>query len=327
VAISEIPDEWERAVARWAVLNRAHKRMVGKRLAPSRNDEYALYQTLVGVWPWDDPDHVALGALRERVSAYVLKAVREAKVHTSWVNPDADYEAAVAGFVAGALASGDDAFLRELAPLARKLARIGAWTSLAWIVLKIAAPGIPDFYQGNETWTLALVDPDNRRPVDFARRERTLEELAGLGRAEGNLGERVSELLARPGDGRIKTWVTSRGLGLRRELEPVFVHGSYEPLRCHGPRADHLCAFARRHEGRAVVAVAGRRLASGCDPERAAPVGADAWAETTIELPESLRVDFVDRLTGERVGPDVEGRLPAGGALARLPAALLVPVR
>jgi (1->4)-alpha-D-glucan 1-alpha-D-glucosylmutase len=260
------------------------------------------------------------------VVAWSLKAVPEAKVRSSWVNPDPDYEEAASAFVR-ALVSGpvDNGFLREFLPLARRLARIGVWNGLSQLVLKLASPGVPDVYQGNEIWELALVDPDNRRPVDFPRRARMLDDLERRMADGGDSHARlVGELLSAPEDGRIKLWVTWRGLTLRRELEPVFRHGSYEPLRCLGARADHLCAFARSGLGSTVVVVVARSFAALAAPEGSFPVGPDVWADTRIELPRDVRSPLVDHLTGEHVEPSADGTLAAGAALAGLPAALLV---
>ena len=198
-ALSELPREWRAAVNRWSRMNRRHKTRLHGQAAPDRNDEYHLYQTLVGVWPFDDavPD----ATLRERVTEYMIKAVREAQVHTSWVNPDEAYEAALTNFVSALLDPGpENAFLDDFRSFIPPVMRIGAFSSLAQQLLKLTAPGVPDIYQGTELWDFSLVDPDNRRPVDYERRNALLDELL----ANPPSPDRAAELLADLPSGRIK---------------------------------------------------------------------------------------------------------------------------
>ncbi|HEX4498841.1 MAG TPA: malto-oligosyltrehalose synthase, partial [Thermoanaerobaculia bacterium] len=284
--LAEIPEEWGDAVRRWCERNARHRRQDG---CPDRNAEYLLYQTLVGAWPID----------AERLTAYMEKATREAKVHTSWTRTNPDYEEALRDFVRGVL--GDAAFVADLKAFVAPLVEPGRINSLTQTLLKLAAPGVPDLYQGSELWDLSLVDPDNRRPVDYDLRRRLLAELK-----EGMTPEAI---LARMDDGLPKLWLTHRALQLRRRLPEAFdARGSYEPLQVSGPRADHAIAFARGGE----VAVVVPRL-----PLR---LGGD-WEDTTVALPPG---SWRDELTGEEVAG---GERPVAELLARFPVALLARSR
>jgi (1->4)-alpha-D-glucan 1-alpha-D-glucosylmutase len=284
VVLSELPAMWRLAVRRWSRINRSHRRSAGGLPAPSRNDEYLLYQTLVGTLPADDLDDATLAAYRERIVAYMLKAVREAKVHTSWVTPNADYEQALVGFVSEALgrASGN-LFLDDLREAVSTVAWHGALNTLAITLLKFTSPGVPDLYQGQETIDFSLVDPDNRRPVDFAQRQRALEAMQEIAAAD-DPAPRVARLCAAPADGRAKTWITWRALQLRRAHASLFGHGDYVALNVSGARARHVVAFARRRDDDVLVVATGRLFAQlGC-ARGELPTGA-VWNDTTLTLP------------------------------------------
>jgi (1->4)-alpha-D-glucan 1-alpha-D-glucosylmutase len=278
--LSELPARWEAGVRRWAALNERHRRDD----LPDRNIEYLFYQTLVGAWPLD----------RERAEAYVAKAAREAKSHTSWTQPCERYEAAVRAFVNGALS--DPAFCADLESFVAPLIAPGRITSLAQTLLKLTAPGIPDLYQGSELWDLSLVDPDNRRPVDYGLRRRLLATLADTS------PERVWE---RADEGLPKLWVVRQALALRRERPECFGEaGDYRPVQAMGEEAAHVVAFARAER---VVTVTPRLL-----------IGlAGNWADTRIELPSGW---WRNRMTGDTVAGGVT-RLAE--LLRRFPVALL----
>ncbi len=281
--LSEVPGELKRKLSVWSRLNRRHKSALGEQLAPDRNEEYLLYQTLLGAWPNEPLHGEGLANFVARVQAYMLKATREAKVNTSWVNPDEEWEKAVSSFVAALLdPRRSDRFWREFVPFQRWVARVGALNSLSQLLLKLAVPGVPDLYQGSELWDLSLVDPDNRRPVDFEVRSALLDELDA--RAGADLPGLVNDLVEHWEDGRIKLYVTSRGLRLRRRLSDLFQRGDYLPLRVDGERADRLVAFARRLGERWVVAMVPRLVTPMA--ERAPDLaGERAWADTFIEVP------------------------------------------
>jgi (1->4)-alpha-D-glucan 1-alpha-D-glucosylmutase len=283
--LSEMPTDWRRALFQWSRINTANRTLIQGEHAPHRNDEYLFYQALLGAWPDDHSpltihhSPTAPPDLIERLKQYMLKAVHEAKVFTSWINPNEAYDQAVADFVTKTL-TGRRApkFLASFLPFEQKIARLGMINSLAQVVLKIISPGVPDFYQGTELWDLSLVDPDNRRPVDFDHRRRLLESLEPLLNPKsqvansksqvaspeagtGNLEFGISDLLRSWFDGRIKLLITAAGLRLRREWPQVFKHGEYLPLEVIGEKADHVVAVARRHHDHLIVAIVPRLVA------------------------------------------------------------------
>ena len=256
--ISELPAMWRLAVRRWSRINRSKRRTLEKQPAPSRNDEYLLYQALIGSFPVGEIDDAHLAVYRGRIVEYMLKAAREAKQHTSWINPDQAYEEALAGFVEALLARVDgNLFIDDLRAALPPFSRWGAYNSLSMVALKMTAPGVPDIYQGEELLELALVDPDNRRPVDYAMRSRLLQEFDAISAAD-DPAEAVAALRARPEDGRLKLWLIWRALQLRRERPALFACGDYRPLSPRGERARHVIAFARAHEVGTVATVASR---------------------------------------------------------------------
>ena len=279
--LSEDPAGWRALAQRWARLNRSRKRDVDDAPAPSANDEYLLYQTLLGTLPSDSLSGADLAQYRERINAYMLKAVREAKVNTSWTAPNEAYEAATAAFVDALLDGGkSNRFLDELRREHPRIHWFGWLNSLSMTLLKFASPGVPDLYQGSELTELSLVDPDNRRPVDYDARLRALAELASFASGE----HRVDALAAGPADGRAKLWIIWRALQLRARQPDLFARGEYVPLAVSGARADHVVAFARRFGDRALIAVAGRLWASLGLPPGQPPLGPASWQDTAVDL-------------------------------------------
>ena len=278
--LSELPREWRAAVNRWARLNRRHKTRVEGTPAPDRNDEYVFYQTVLGAWPWgmETPD----AEFVERIDAFMLKAVREAQVHTTWINPDEAYEAALREFVRAALdTSRPNPFLEDIATLRETIDHTGAINALAQQLLKLTAPGVPDIYQGTEVWDQSLVDPDNRRPVDYRQRARLLR---GLQRRRP--GRRLAaDLLETKADGRVKLYLTSRALACREAHPDLFARGDYIPLTAEGTAADHVVAFARRDADREFIVAVPRLVAGLIGRERRDPIGPDIWGDTRLRLP------------------------------------------
>jgi (1->4)-alpha-D-glucan 1-alpha-D-glucosylmutase len=313
--LSEIPTQWRQRVLAWQRLNRRHRTMVDGRAVPGANTEYFIYQTLVGAWPLDI----------DRLSAYLIKAVREAKTHTSWINPDARYEEALSGFAAAIVdAARSAAFLDDFVAFQARVAHFGAINSLAQTLVKITAPGVPDFYQGTELWDLSLVDPDNRRPVDWALRRQRLGELNDALAGAGDRAHLAEELFKHKDDGRVKLYVIREALALRRARAALFASGAYRPLETRGALAERVCAFARADDGHAVLTVVPRLLA-GVAGEASSP-GAELWRDTTLDVPSNLGRHFVNVLTGEpvTVGPsDGPGGVPLAELFAHLPVALL----
>jgi (1->4)-alpha-D-glucan 1-alpha-D-glucosylmutase len=317
--LSELPGEWRSAVRRWVRLNRRHKTSIEGEPAPDRNDEYRFYQTLLGAWPWGmaAPDE----AFVDRIEAFMLKAAREAQVHTSWVNPDAGYEEALRRFVRAALDSSEaNPFLGELGDLRETVAHAGAVNALAQQLLKLTAPGVPDIYQGTELWNQSLVDPDNRRPVDYPAHARLLRELQGHSPGP-------AELLANKSDGRIKLFLTSRALAFRQAHPELFLRGDYVPLEAVGPAAEHVVAFARRQGEKEAIAVVPRLVAGLIGNRHLDPIGSEIWGETRLLLPDaSPGTRYRDCFTGERlaVKASAVGRgLPLAEVFGVLPFALL----
>jgi len=321
--LSEMPGPWRLLLRRWSRLNRGRKRVRDGAKAPSRQEEYLLYQTLLGTFPAGPLDGDALADYRGRIARYMRKAVREAKQRSSWMNPDEDYEAAVSGFVEGLLRDGEgNLFLDDLREQAARIAWFGALNSLSMTLLKLASPGVPDFYQGTELADLSLVDPDNRRPVDYALRERLLDEFAALA-AAADLGARVRTLAAAPLDGRAKLWVAARALALRRRDPEIFERGGYTALAASGAKAEHVVAFARRHEGRSVIAVAGRLFLTLLGERGRLPLEEEIWQDTAIDVAGLGEASgYVNVLSGETVAT-AGGELALGRLFASFPAALL----
>ncbi len=328
--LSEIPEEWRTIVSRWSRANASARVEVNGEPAPDRHDEMLFYQALLGAWPAGLAGPPGTG-LVDRMRGYLLKAVKEEKIHTSWVNPSEAYDAAVTRFVDRALTgSNSRSFLAFFLPFQQRVARLGAVNSLSQLTLKLASPGVPDFYQGTELWDLSLVDPDSRRVVDFELRAQWLDGLEPVLASEGPAERRIadlSDLLATWESGRIKLYYTAAGLRLRRRQAGLFLQGSYEPLEPAGERADHLVAFCRALGDRRVVVLAPRLVAGLCGSNGSFPVGPAAWGDTTVPLPPDFAgVGWRNAFTGERLGP-AGGPAPvlrAADALATLPATILV---
>ena len=318
--LSEMPEEWARRTEKWSRLNAPLKRRLGDRPpkvpAPSAEDEYLLYQILVGTWPpdADDPTKPVPG-LADRVAAYMQKAVREGKRWSSWSAPDAEYEAALEAFVRALLDPGRSAaFLSDLVDLVALIRRPAAVNGLAQTLLKLTVPGVPDIYQGTEFWDFSLVDPDNRRPVDWAARTAALDQDTPL-----------DELLAHWPDGRVKQRVVAAALGIRRERPALFAAGDYVPLQAEGAQADHVVAFLRRR-GADLVLVAVPRLSctllggtEGVVPPRA------VWSDTALRL-DDVPADLVlhDAFGAGALPVGEGGRIAVADLFARFPVAMLL---
>ncbi len=308
--LSELASGWLLLLRRWHLANRSRRTEAGDESLPSRADEYHFYQALIGIWPSSPPSESELASLKERLKAYMAKAVREAKLRTSWINPDAEYEAALERFVVQSLEN--PLFLREVNHTVPRLARLGMLVSLSQALIKVASPGVPDYYQGTELYDFSLVDPDNRRPVDYRLRRKLLDE------AESD----PARLLSNLPDGRAKLHVIRRGLAVRRSHASLFHGGRYVALHADGGREENIAAFALQRDARAVIAVAPRLFAGLVGEEAAAPVGERVWGEAALLVPEDLRGEYTDAMTGDK--HMVGERLPLARLLGRFPVALLV---
>ena len=329
--LSELPQLWSASVRRWQRVNAKFKRTLEDgRTAPDGNEEYLLYQTIVGAWPWqmdsresrkDSEDYV------ERIKQYASKALSEAKVNLSWINPDPVYMEAVHAFIAGILMPGprgkDSPFVASLNGLMPQLRLFGAVNSLAQVVLKIVSPGVPDFYQGSELWDLSLVDPDNRRPVDYALRANYLDALQELERTQGT-GAVARDVLDNLADGRCKLWSTHRALDLRRQEHALFRRGEYVALDVEGDRKEHVIAFLRLDpsSGRSILAVLPRFAYTLMRGKAQLPLG-DAWGKDQLRLPVPAGSRYRNVFTGETVTVAEDG-LPLSLVFANYPVALFV---
>jgi (1->4)-alpha-D-glucan 1-alpha-D-glucosylmutase len=321
--LSELPREWRRRVLTWRRLNRRRKELVDGQPVPDANEEYALYQTLLGAWPLGPLSEEDLAAFAQRIQRFMLKAGREAKVHSSWLNPAPERERAVARFVTALLdPRASRAFLSDFLSFQREVARWGMYTSLALTLLKMTAPGVPDFYQGTEVWDFSLVDPDNRRPVDFALRRQRLADLEAEIAGTSDLPAFARRLVEEKEDGRIKLFTIRQGLAARREHAALFGAGAYHPLEVVGPRAEHVCAYARVHSGRTALILVPRMLALGAFPDP--PLGTPAWgAESSVLVPADTGRSFRNVLTWESLRAE-GGRLDLAAVFASFPGALLI---
>jgi (1->4)-alpha-D-glucan 1-alpha-D-glucosylmutase len=307
-----MPEEWGRQAQIWSRLLRARRGDVEGVAPPDRNDEYLFYQALVGSWPVELLDGVgdeaARAAFVARLQGTMVKSVREAKVHTTWAAPNAAYEDAVRSFVADALDPARAAVVEAMLPFVSKVAELGVHNSLVQTTLKLTVPGVPDIYQGAELWDLAMVDPDNRRPVDYAVRTRLLDEVRdGLAQ---NPRDAFAAYLKTWRDGRVKLAAVATLLAFRAAHPELFAQGGYEPWEGEGPQADQVCAFVRRAEEKA-IAVAALRFPARL---RAQPPG----GETVLHLPQGRWRDLFTAAVFEG-----GNALRAGDLFATLPVAAL----
>ena len=292
-ALSELSAEWRKATGRWARMNRKARVIIDGESYPSRNEEYLLYQTLIGTWPFGSMSVHEEREYHQRIRDYMLKTMREAKAFTSWLNPSELHENAMTRFVEMVLSPNNVTFRRDFIGLAQRVARYGIYNSLAQLAIKIGAPGVPDFYQGTELWDFSLVDPDNRRPVDYRKRRELLGELPEPSAGGPSI---VSELLQHPENDRLKLFATATMLRARRAAHDVFRCGRYEPLAVQGNARDHLFAFARvLGQRQAIIAVP--RLVATLKPDGNAPLGS-VWLDTRIAVPDDAPRCYRQAFTG-----------------------------
>ncbi|HUI85503.1 MAG TPA: malto-oligosyltrehalose synthase [Candidatus Binatia bacterium] len=303
--LSEMPRIWAAEVMKWRRINRLRKPVIADgRSVPDSNEEYILYQTLVGAWPLRMEESLQHREFVRRMQQYIEKAVHEAKVNLSWLNPNPDYVAGMNTFIESILApryrGRQNLFWDSLQKLLPSVMYFGAINALSQTLLKLTSPGVPDIYQGQEMWDFSLVDPDNRRPVDFDVRRRATGELCTRAQ-QADLGELCRELLSHYRDGRIKMWVTMRALGFRRRHRELFLRGGYLPLQVTRGREDHVVAFARLH-GSEMVVVATPRLSYTLMKGREEPPIGPVWGEAELPLPaEATGRRLRNIFTGERL--------------------------
>ncbi len=345
--LSEIPKQWSAAVSRWSKLTRGWRQDVDGAPAPRPVDEYLFYQSFLGIWPEGSVDDGARARLTERLQNYMEKATREAKQNTSWVNPNAEYDHAVRQFVAKCLEPGrENRFLTHFAAFHKRIAVAGYYTALSQTVLKLLSPGVPDIYQGQELWDFSLVDPDNRRPVDYDRRRALLEQVrAGWNTRPEQRAEFAAALVHAPQDERLKLFVTWRLLTLRSRLAELFLRGDYVPLAVSGAATDHVIAFGwrARHATESgdgeltqqcpgIVVVVPRFwtklvAAAELDDRAAATTRPEQlWGDTHVEVPGIAGHSLTHALTDERHAFDTD-TVPLARLLARFPVAIITDER
>ncbi|MHB1529599.1 MAG: malto-oligosyltrehalose synthase [Acidiferrobacteraceae bacterium] len=327
--LSEIPAAWRLALRHWSHANRSLKRIVDGTLVPTANDEYFIYQTLLGIWPPGKPDANEMARFRARLVEYLVKAVREAKVYTSWINPHTVYEDAVVAFADALVnAPAESAFLAEFLPFQRRIARLGMFNSLSQTLIKLTVPGVPDIYQGCELWDFSLVDPDNRRSVDFGYRRGMLDALQALAtQAPEQRCAGVGALCDTLEDGRAKLLVVRSALALRARWPKVFQQGKYSPLAVKGEHAAHLCAYARTAGECTVITVAPRFLARLLGEADRFPLGENVWGDTTVDMPlHQGNSQYTCAFTGKVLKPH-QRCLPVAQVLAEFPVGLIVGER
>jgi (1->4)-alpha-D-glucan 1-alpha-D-glucosylmutase len=320
--LSEIPAEWKRCLNLWAQWNEPKRLLVDGQSVPDPNEEILLYQTMLGAWPLCSEE---IPVFRARLRAYMLKATREAMVHTKWMRPNFKHERALLRFV-DAITEGSkkNQFLADFLQFQKKIAFYGALNALAQALIKIASPGVPDFYQGSELWDLRLVDPDNRGPVDFPKRVQLLKEIKEHEKVQSSL-DLLTEMLKNWDDGRIKLFLMYRALNFRRLHRDVFLEGNYVPLTVKGSKAENVCAFARSKKASWVL-IAVPRLTTKLVPMGQLPLGRKTWGTSAILLPEKAPENWTSVLTGEKIEahPSKDGNhLALRDIFNSFPAALL----
>jgi len=324
--LSEVPEKWDKGLRRWARFNNSKKKLIDGKSVPDPNEEYFLYQTMLGAWPLEEGD---ISGFRKRLQDYMVKAVREANVHTNWTRPNLRHERALTHFIKSiTTASSANSFLSDFLRLNKEVAYYGALNSLGQLLLKITIPGVPDFYQGSELWDFRLVDPDNRGPIDFEKRMRLLAELRQQDEQRGRLGL-IEDLLAHWQDGRIKLFLTSRALNFRRAHQALFMEGDYQPMQASWAKKENVFVFLRHKENDWAIAAV-PRLVTGLTSAGRLPAGESVWASNALPLPKGAPTDWVNVLTGEKVMARTSRRgnsLALAEVFSRFPVALLAAGR
>jgi (1->4)-alpha-D-glucan 1-alpha-D-glucosylmutase len=315
--LSEIPDVWEASIKKWSKFNRRKKKAVKGMAVPDKNDEYFLYQTLAASMPFGDKEH---DRFIPRVKEYAIKAVREAKVYTAWLKPDTDYEENYLAFIDKITKPAvRNIFWEDFLSFQGMVSFYGVFNSLSQTLLKIVSPGVPDIYQGSDFWDLNLVDPDNRRAVDFSLRAWLLNEIRS--READDILNLIDELLATKEDGRIKMFLIYKALAVRQTYRHVFEKGEYIPLETEGRYKEHVIAFAWKHKPEWIITVT-PRLLTGVIKENKYPLGTEVWDDTRLILVEGSSCKWKNEITGAALGG--EKTLAVGDIFRHFPCALLM---
>ena len=322
--LSEMPEEWGQHIAKWAACNEKHKQVIEGHKVPDANEEYLIYQTLVGLWPLDSSD---ASSITKRLQEYIVKATREAMINTRWTEPNKIHESALTGFIERLLSRENESFLHDFGAFQKGSSYCGMINGLAQILLKITCPGVPDFYQGSELWEFRLVDPDNRGPVDFGERARLLESV--VCQSDADLASAARDFVEHWPDGRIKLHVIRKTLAYRLKNDELFSKGDFISLEARGRRAEHLIAYMRRLGDLCAITVVPRWLAASQGDSCQTDLR-EFWQDTTLVLPRetlrSWRNIFTDLATSSQPSDDNQTLL-AGDLLAQFPVALLIPAQ
>jgi (1->4)-alpha-D-glucan 1-alpha-D-glucosylmutase len=325
--LSELPLAWSDAVNRWTRLNESHRISIEDETVPDPNEEYLLYQTLVGAWPIEPVGAEEYARFVERIKAYMQKVLHEAKVHSSWISPNEDYDAAMQQFIERILdPAKSPAFLEDFRSFAQRINHYGLLNSLAQVLLQLTAPGVADIYQGSELWDFSLVDPDNRRPVDYEQRQNRMRELGGrVEEAGGDFRELAAALTGSMNDGRIKLYLTWRGLNCRREHPGLFTVGEYLPVETAGTRAEHVFSFVRRNDKDCALIAVPRLLTRLLPSMEQQAYGPAVWGDTVLRLPAGATGRWRNVFTGELLEAKGDGgSLPMSEVCGNFPVALLL---
>lgn len=323
--LSENPEQWKEALHHWSQLNQSRKVIVNKREVPDANEEFLLYQTLVGTWPLYPMDATARAQYIDRIEKYMLKAIKEAKIHTSWVNPNDAYEKGVLEFTRRILdLEPDNLFLREFEKFAQPIIRAGMFNSLSQTLLKITTPGVPDFYQGSELWEFNLVDPDNRRPVDYSNRRNLLAMLKQ--KSQEDARALVAHLMETPEDGRIKLYITAQVLNFRLQHPNLFQRGGYLPIETKGKKAKHVVTFNRGYDQKQIIVAVGRFYTQLIENAEDMRPTASIWKDTTLIIPSHLEGNYRDVFSGLILSTSQNHELCFDQIFNELPVAILEKV-
>ena len=290
--LSEIPQEFGNQVAQWAEINLKKKRLVKGKVTPAPNEEYYIYQSLLASFPFDEAE---TAEFQLRLKQHMIKALREAKINSSWLQPNESYEEAITAFVNQIVDTNQrSTFMNKFMPFQKKIAYFGFLNSLSQTLIKIVSPGIPDFYQGSELWNLNMVDPDNRRPVDFVKRQKLLKE------TQKTLCTKLGELLDSYSDGKAKIYLINHALKFRNSKRDLFQQGDYIPLKAKGAHAENIIAFCRKKSADWTLALAPRFVYTMMNGEQSLPLR-DAWKDTTVLLPKDAPVRWKDIFSGNTI--------------------------
>ncbi len=328
--LSEIAGEWGGVIREWQRMSERSKTALDSGSAPDANDEYLLYQSMIGAYPFDLDEHEdgdSWMAFCERISAYMAKATKEAKVRTSWTNANEEYDTAVADFIDALLRRDrENPFLKAFIPFQRRVAYFGQWNALSQVLLRLTCPGVPDTYRGTEVWDFSLVDPDNRRPVDYEALRAMLQSLQAVEDDEARAAL-ASDLVASSRDGRIKMYTLQRALRFRRDRLAFFGEADYAPVAARGAKKRHVCAFQRQHDDDAILVVVPRLVVGLTGGEERPPLGGEVWQDTQLMLPEDEQGrTYRNLFTGEALTVTANGdgaSLALVDVLGRFPVALL----